>query len=245
MVVLPLVSLLASINGGSLEEKHQRCRDCVRRSWVFFHDYMRILGLINYNPRNNHLDLPDGAIIVIANHPTLIDVTALGSASSRLLYVAKSAMFRSPFLGGLLRRCGHIDGGGNNLFSGAMVVTKGIEALKKGSALLIFPEGTRSPKNGLRPFRPGAFEIAYRTQTPILPLMITCFPPTLMRDQHWYEIPEHTAKLSISTLPLILPPHPVPEELIKKTEEMYKACLQQRFPKQNQSAKQAKQVLSA
>ena len=72
--------------------------------------------------------------------------------------------------------------------------------------MLIFPEGTRSPERGLGHFRPGAFELAARAEVPIVPLFVTCEPPTLMRGQRWYEIPERTATLTVTQLPTIRPP---------------------------------------
>ena len=35
-----------------------RCRRVVRRTWIFFHDYMRVLGLPGFDPRQTRLDLP-------------------------------------------------------------------------------------------------------------------------------------------------------------------------------------------
>ena len=45
-------------------------------------------------------------------------------------------------------------------------------ALAQGSSIMMFPEGTRSPTGHMRGFKPGAFEIAIKTQTPIQPLVI-------------------------------------------------------------------------
>jgi 1-acyl-sn-glycerol-3-phosphate acyltransferase len=45
-------------------------------------------------------------------------------------------------------------------------------ALREGNSLMIFPEGTRSPDGSVRRFKEGAFELAHRTGTPVLPLVI-------------------------------------------------------------------------
>ena len=44
--------------------------------------------------------------------------------------------------------------------------------LTAGSSIMMFPEGTRSPDGRLRAFKPGAFELALRTRTPLLPIVI-------------------------------------------------------------------------
>jgi 1-acyl-sn-glycerol-3-phosphate acyltransferase len=45
-------------------------------------------------------------------------------------------------------------------------------ALAEGNSVMIFPEGTRSPDGRLKPFKHGAFTLALRARTPILPIVI-------------------------------------------------------------------------
>jgi len=222
LVLLPCVRL----KKGTPEQKATRCRQWVSEGWVFFHDYMRVLGLIDYDPRRIRLPLPDGPVVVVANHPTLVDVTALISVWARLICVAKPMHFRSPLIGRLLRYCGYIEGGDAGIFTAATVVTKGVEALRKGAAVLVFPEGTRSPKNGLNTFRQGAFEMAARANAPVLPVFITCNPPTLMRGQSWYEVPERMAELKVTPLPLIPSPHLEATAATRELQRVYQARLE-------------------
>jgi 1-acyl-sn-glycerol-3-phosphate acyltransferase len=46
------------------------------------------------------------------------------------------------------------------------------KTLASGSSIMMFPEGTRSPDGRLRAFKLGAFDLAKRTQRPILPIVI-------------------------------------------------------------------------
>jgi 1-acyl-sn-glycerol-3-phosphate acyltransferase len=46
-------------------------------------------------------------------------------------------------------------------------------ALREGSSVYFFPEGTRSPDGHLLPFKPGAFALAQRARVPLLPIAIT------------------------------------------------------------------------
>jgi 1-acyl-sn-glycerol-3-phosphate acyltransferase len=188
---------------------------------------MRTLRLIDYDPRKVAQRLPAGPFVMVANHPSLIDVTALISFHSDIACVAKTTMFNSPGLGPLLRSCEHIDGGNGGLFSGATVMTQSLERLKAGVPVLIFPEGTRSPKRGLGPFRQGAFEIAVRAGVPLVQATITCDPPTLMRGQKWYEIPSRTADLRVGLLPTLEPPfNQGPRELMLETQRRYRTHLE-------------------
>ncbi len=191
---------------GDRAEAARRCRAILGGSWRFFHGYMTACGLLRYDPRATRLELPEGPFVLVANHPTLVDVTAIISAYPEAVSVAKSIMFHSPLVGRLLRYCDHIDAGDGSAFAGVAVANQTIERLRGGTAVLIFPEGTRSPERGLGHFRPGAFELAARAEVPIVPLFVTCEPPTLMRGQRWYEIPERTATLTVTQLPTIRPP---------------------------------------
>src|SRR5205085_6640129 len=107
------------------------------------------------------------SFVIVANHPTLIDVLALSAVFGRLTCVAKGGLFRAPLLGRVVRDCAHIDGGDGDPLSGAMVVQQALERLAQRMPVLVFPEGTRSPPGGLHPFKRGAFEIACRAGVPV------------------------------------------------------------------------------
>jgi 1-acyl-sn-glycerol-3-phosphate acyltransferase len=180
-----------------------RCRRVVRRTWIFFHDYMRVLGLPGFDPRKTRLDLPAAPYVLVANHPTLVDVTAIGATVPDATIIAKSTWFRNPFIGQVLRYCDHIEVADDGPFSGAAVVDEAVARLESGIPVLIFPEGTRSPARSLGKFRAGAFIIAARAGVPVVPLFLNCEPPTLMRGQPWYEVPESPPIMTIRQLPVL------------------------------------------
>lgn len=221
-VILPIVRRLEK---GTEKQKAAACRQYVADAWICFHDYMRFWGLISYQSWHLAQPPPEGPVVVIGNHPSLIDVTAVISAWPQLVCVASHRHFKSPLVGRLLSYCGYINSGDAGLFSAATVVTNSVEALKNGAQILIFPEGTRSPKNGMHAFRQGAFEMAARAGVPIQPVFITMDPPTLMRGQGWWEVPQRMAKLKVTPLPLIPPPHEDPAAMAERLGAEYKARL--------------------
>src|SRR5262249_43619241 len=105
-IVLPVIWR----RSGSSTERALRCQDVVSGAFVLFHDYMRVARLIRFDPRAVAGLSPEGACVIIANHPTLVDVTAIIASYGRVFCVAKNVLFRSPLVGRLLRYCGHIDG---------------------------------------------------------------------------------------------------------------------------------------
>jgi 1-acyl-sn-glycerol-3-phosphate acyltransferase len=184
---------------GTPSQRSRRCRLAVGRAWILFHDYMRVAAILRYDPRATRLALPAGPFVLVANHPTLVDVTALVASFPDVVIVAKAAMFRSPLVCRLLRYCDHIRSD-DSLFGGAAVADAALERLARGTPVLIFPEGTRSPPRGVGTIRPGAFDVAARARVPVVAVFIRCEPPTLLRGDPWYAIPERAPDLTVERL---------------------------------------------
>ena len=101
-----------------------------------------------------------GAVLV-ANHPSLIDVVLLVSLVPRTLYVAKSALRRSPFLGAIVRATALPDD--------ATLPDVAAPYLKAGWNVLIFPEGTRTPRGQpCGALKRGAAQLALRANAPVV-----------------------------------------------------------------------------
>lgn len=153
------------------------------------------------------IDLPTGGgAVIIANHPSLLDVVFVMGAIPRLTYVAKESWMTSPLVGRLLRTCGHIASPrGKTPADGAIALDRMIQALRAGRTLLVFPEGTRSPRHGMWPFQRGAFEAAVRAGAPIVPCVIEVEPPMLRKEQPWYDVADRTIDYRMRALPTVLP----------------------------------------
>lgn len=186
-------------------ERAAACQRLVQRAFVFFHDYMRLATLINYQPRTVDTRTPGSRFVLIANHPTLVDVTALAAAFGRMTCIAKTPIFKSPLVGALVRACGYIDGGSGDIVAGAAVIPQALDRLAADMPVAIFPEGTRSPRDGLNRFRRGAFEIACRANVPVLPILIRCDPPALGKGRPWYDVPPRSSDFTLTPLPVMHP----------------------------------------
>lgn len=186
-IVLPIVHHRCP---GSDRDKAMACRRWVSASLCFLFRFMCRRGIFDFSAPPSSADLPqDKRFVLIANHPSLVDMVALLACFPELVVVTKTTMFNNPLLGPIPRRCAFIDGGDGSAFSGAAVVTAAVERLREGTPILIFPEGTRSGWAGLGTFRQGAFEMAIRAGVPLLPAYITTQPRTLMKGMPWYRIP--------------------------------------------------------
>jgi 1-acyl-sn-glycerol-3-phosphate acyltransferase len=224
-IVLPAVHLVSSRDLAA-----RRCRRIVARTWVVFHGYMRVSGLLQYDPHQTKIVLPATGAVVIANHPTLVDVTAIVSACPDLIFVAKRQMFRSPLVGPLLRLCDQIEAG-TGVLAGVAVIDDAVDRLRLGRSVLLFPEGTRSPKGAVGQFFPGALEIAARAGVPVVPLLVQSDPPALMRGQPWHDIPERTVRLTVTQLATFNPPAGPPVRARDALRALYVQALAEDAPR--------------
>jgi len=183
------------------QEGSRRCRSLLNRSLRFHADYMRFFGLIDFDSRGLEKKLPQGPFVLVANHPSLVDVVLLLSACPKMFCVVKGPVMHSPFVGRMMRYADHIDAGDGGPASGMAVLQGAVDRLRAGDPVLIFPEGTRSPRNALGPFHKGAFAIARLAGVPVVPLHIAMSPPGLMRGMKWYTVPDDTMRYKFKVLP--------------------------------------------
>jgi 1-acyl-sn-glycerol-3-phosphate acyltransferase len=130
--------------------------------------------------------------LIVANHPSLLDVVFLLGLVPQMDCVVKLQAWNNPALGLIVRAAGYVSNSDGN-----SMVDDCTDRLRAGRSLVIFPEGSRSPEAGLREFKRGAAHIALRSGTPIVPVVITCDPPALKKGQPWYALPRERFKYTL------------------------------------------------
>jgi 1-acyl-sn-glycerol-3-phosphate acyltransferase len=112
-----------------------------------------------------------GPIIIVCNHLNNADPPILtGTIPRRIYWLTKIEWFKTPIIGGMFHMAGMIP---VKRFEADLHALRMCErALKKGWALGMFPEGTRSKTGALRAGEPGSALLALRTGVPILPVAI-------------------------------------------------------------------------
>ncbi len=136
--------------------------------------------------------LADGPAIVVANHPSLIDVVLLIAHLPQADCVVKAAAWRNPFLRGIVSLAGYVPN-----HDGPQLVEECARRLRAGRTLVLFPEGSRSPAVGLRPFKRGAAHIALASGAALRPVWIDCQPRILGKDQAWWAIPGERVRYTL------------------------------------------------
>ena len=114
----------------------------------------------------------DEAYVMVSNHLSLLDILVLMRLFRHFMWVSKVENFRVPLIGWNMSLVGYIKLRRGDPTSVAEMMKACRETLARGSSIMMFPEGTRSPDGRLRGFRPGAFDIALQAQRPILPIAI-------------------------------------------------------------------------
>jgi 1-acyl-sn-glycerol-3-phosphate acyltransferase len=110
-----------------------------------------------------------GPVILAANHVSFLDPPVVGITACREIYfLAKADLFRtSKFFAWLITTYNAIS------LEGTAGVRKAIRLLKRGNAVVIFPEGTRSRKRVVLPFHQGVGYLSIKFGVPVIPVYIT------------------------------------------------------------------------
>jgi 1-acyl-sn-glycerol-3-phosphate acyltransferase len=164
----------------------------IHHAFRFFIGLMRFLGVLRYSIVG--LDKLGGSgQLVLANHPTLIDVVFLISLLPNADCVVKSSLARNPFTRGPVRATNYIC---NDV--GADLVQDCIASVKAGNSLVIFPEGTRTPVGGSMHLQRGAANIAVRGTCDVTPVTIRCAPLSLTKGLPWWKVPPRRMVFTIT-----------------------------------------------
>ena len=117
--------------------------------------------------------IPDGAALLVCNHASYLDVIVLRALlEDDFVFVAKREVAGYPFVGRFLMKSGHIGVERKDALQSATDATTVTAALLRGERVLVFPEGTFTSADGVRPFRLGAFRSAADASCPVIPLAI-------------------------------------------------------------------------
>ncbi|HXL21004.1 MAG TPA: AMP-binding protein [Candidatus Dormibacteraeota bacterium] len=152
-----------------------------------------------------YMDTP-GAKIYASNHTSYFDVPALmGGLGVPYRFVAKMEVQEMPFIGTFLRQMHHLSFNRTDAESRLQQSQQMEDLLRKGESVFVFPEGTFTSEDGLRPFQLGAFKAAVATGAPIIPVSLAGSRKVL-RDGTY--LPRHSSIVVTLSPPIY--PHPSP-----------------------------------
>lgn len=150
--------------------------------WSFYRVLFSVYcGWNVYNPER----VPNrGPVILASNHASHLDPPLIGSGVQRPLnYLARESLFNMPVGGYLLRQVNAVpvdrDG------AGAAGLKAIINRLRKGGAIVLFPEGTRTTDGTIQPARSGVGMVAIKSQATVVPTRVFGTLQAWNRDMRW------------------------------------------------------------
>lgn len=176
LIWLPLMALFALFEReparyrtGRLFRKLGRAISRVNPNWVIHMEYDETL-----NDREPY--------VVVANHLSNADIPLISNLPWEMKWVAKKELFSIPVVGWMMILARDISVDRKNSSQSITVFKTCVSMLDQKVSVMFFPEGTRSRTGKLNRFTKGAFDLAIRTKTPILPIVIdgtqNCLPKT-------------------------------------------------------------------
>lgn len=183
-VMFKLVLLPYTLNSTAGDVARQlQARRLVGGIWRFFVRYLVWSGVLDV--KFNGLEkLGRPGQLVLANHPSLLDVVLLISHEPRLNCIVKKDLLANPAMKSPILATGYLPN------DESMEMMEEVDAvLKGGQSLLIFPEGTRTGWDGQVKLHRGAVSIGLRSAEVITPVVIKMTPPNFKKGQPWYRIP--------------------------------------------------------
>jgi 1-acyl-sn-glycerol-3-phosphate acyltransferase len=195
VVVVPLLLVFP----GSRSARHARVRRMIQLAFRAFVGFMNQTGSISYSFSGiPSLGRPNQ--LVIANHPSLIDIVLLIAFVPGAACVVKRAAWRNPSMVIAVHSAGYVANSPTET-----MIEKASALLAAGECLIMFPEGTRTVPDRPAYFHRGAASVALRSASIVTPVFIDVRPPHLSKSVPWYKVPVVRPHYSLAVGPDIDP----------------------------------------
>ena len=200
LILNGVILLIGWIPVPSPETKAWVMQKVVHYAFRGFMGYLRGFDLVLGKAEGLEKLPPSGPYILVANHPSLLDVVLILASIPRACCIVKPEILDSIYMRGVSRLAGYIPN-----TEGEPLIAACVEKLNQGIPLVIFPEGTRSLPNGLGKFKRSAAWISLKSGYPIVRAVVQCGSPILMKQWKWYNVPPHSTELHFKIYDTINP----------------------------------------
>ncbi|MBI5560002.1 MAG: 1-acyl-sn-glycerol-3-phosphate acyltransferase, partial [Deltaproteobacteria bacterium] len=118
-------------------------------------------------------NIPPSPVTFVSNHKGAFDIPVLqASLPLQFRWVATRGLFNIPLVGWAMRLAGYIAIDRTDAGEAVKSIGKAAERIKRGTSVLVFPEGTRNEGERLLPFKRGVFLLSVRSGAPVVPVAI-------------------------------------------------------------------------
>ena len=174
--------------------KSLRVQGLIHYMFRFYIGLLAVLHLVRVTAEGaDRLRACQGKII-IANHPSLLDVVVLMALLPRVQCVVKGALWDNRYIGGVMRSADYI----SNDSTPDELLAKCRASLDTGRNIILFPEGTRTEPGQPVRFKRGAANIALATQADIQFVTLRVSPVTLTKGVPWYKVARSRVEIHVT-----------------------------------------------
>lgn len=166
LCILPIALLSIIIN----HDKPFESRYQITHVWA-----KRLIRFLGYELETIDVDkIPkDEPVFFVANHQGTLDPALLVASNPYgMTFISKAKNERMPIFGRFAKAIEVIHFDHESRQGNVFMLREAVRYLKKGSNVLIFPEGTRSRKDEMNPFKAGAIQPAYLAKATIMPITL-------------------------------------------------------------------------
>ncbi|GAP33791.1 1-acyl-sn-glycerol-3-phosphate acyltransferase [Piscinibacter sakaiensis] len=178
LLALPLLLLLPRPQGRAVG------RAVIAGAYRGYWALARAVGLMRLEAQALDALRAEGGLVIVANHPSMLDALMLVSRLPASFCVMKSSLARNPFLGGGARLARYLRN--DDPFG---LLKRAVEDLRGGGQLVLFPEGTRTTEPPIGRLRPGFTLIARQAGVPIQTVLIETDSPYLGKGWPIWRVP--------------------------------------------------------
>lgn len=173
-----LISSVPLLIGSRAVSKHDRKKEQEYSLKVVQAMFRMIIRLTGSKVTVKGLEnIPDGAVLYVGNHRSYFDIlVGYTSVPGLTGFVAKKEMLRYPLLSDWMMNVNCLFLDRKDVKEGLKTILMGIDKVKHGISIWIFPEGTRSESEDildLLSFKEGSLKIAEKSGCPVVPVAIT------------------------------------------------------------------------
>lgn len=190
-VLFPVLSL--KYKGKVRREKYAQI---IKNSWKFFISVMENSKEIKVHINGNLSDIKGK--VVVASHPSFIDIILLIGNMPLSLCLAKKSLLKNPVMRNIVKSLYIINDIDPEIFKQSAV-----EALKDGYNIIIFPTGTRTLPGEEVKIHKGAAQIAIAAGVDIVPVKIETDYPFLIKNHFPLDAGNKTVNYKLTVMPEI------------------------------------------
>ena len=179
-------------------ERTLTARRSISASFRFFWNAASFLHFMDRRVEGLEKLKEDRGVMVIANHPSLVDYVLLASLMPTCDCVVKASLKDKISMRHVIKSADYLMNS-----DGPELIEECRERFRLGDNILIFPEGTRTPADGTLKFRHGFARIALRCRCPIRLVTLQCSEHLLDKSRRWYNVPDKKPVFTVKVLDLI------------------------------------------